>query len=122
MLHHLTVGHLDPAAVERRQRVPTKALEMDIVRRLLDEIGEKDAEGNPTLGGCKVEFGNGYVSCPWLGGGTNRAAEEFALRMQKETGCLIADVNGYRVIQPEQLAGLNGQLSGTQPARGVKAM
>jgi pimeloyl-ACP methyl ester carboxylesterase len=54
MLHRLTIGHLDPAAAERRQTVPTKALEMDVVHRLLGEVGEKDAEGNVTLGGCKV--------------------------------------------------------------------
>ena len=63
------------------------------------------------------EFGNGYVSCLWLGGGTNRVAEEFALRMRSETGCPIADVNGYRVIEPGELAGLNGQVSGEQSAR-----
>jgi hypothetical protein len=120
MLHRLTIGHLDPAAVERRQRVATKALEMDVVHRLLEEIGEKDAEGRPTLGGCPVEFGNGYVSCLWLGGGTNRVVEEFALRLQKETDCLIADVNGYRVIEPRELAGLNGPVSGATAARGVK--
>jgi hypothetical protein len=109
MVHRLTVGHLDPAAVERRQMVPTKALEMNVVHRLLAELGEKDAEGNVTLGGCKVEFHNAAVSCLWLGGGTNRSAEEFALRMQRETGCLIADVGSYRVIDPGELAGLNGQ-------------
>ena len=59
MLHRLTVGHLDPAAVERRQRVPIRALEMDAVRRLLDELGERDAEGNVTLGGCRVALRNG---------------------------------------------------------------
>src|SRR5438445_11716388 len=100
MLHRLTVGHLDPAAVGRRQMVPTKALEMDVVHRLLAALGEKDPEGHVTLGGCKVEFHNAAVSCLWLGGGTNRFAEEFALRMQRETGCLIADVGGYRVIEP----------------------
>jgi hypothetical protein len=105
MLHRLTIGQLDPAAVERRQRVPTKALEMEVVHRLLDELGERDADGHPTLGGCRVELGNGYVSCLWKGGRTNRAAEEFALRMQQETGCLIADVGGYRVITPGELTG-----------------
>ena len=108
-LHRLTIGHLDPAAVERRQTVPTKALEMDVVRRLLAELGEKDAEGNVMLGGCKVKFHNAAVSCLWLGGRPNRVAEEFALRMQRETGCVIADVGGYRVIEPGELAGLNGQ-------------
>jgi len=110
MLHRLTIGHLDPAAVERRQTVPRKGLEMDVVHRLLAELGQKDAEGNITLGGCKVEFHNAAVSCLWKGGHTNRVAEEFALRMQRETGCVIADVGGYRVIEPGELAGLNGQV------------
>jgi hypothetical protein len=101
MLHRLTVGHLDPAAVERRQTVPTKALDMDVVHRLLAELGEKDGDGKITLGGCKVEFKNAAATCFWKGGRTTHIAEEFALRMQKETGCLIADIGGYRVIQPE---------------------
>jgi hypothetical protein len=113
MLHRLTIGHLDPSAVARRQRVPTKALEMDVVHRLLGELGETDAEGNATLGGCAVEFGSGYVSCLWKSGRTNRAAEEFALRMQQETGCLIADVGGYRIITAGELEGWNGHASRT---------
>ena len=108
MLHSLTIGHLDPAAVQRRQTLPTKALEMEVVHRILAELGEKDAEGNVTLGGCKVRFENSAVSCLWKSVGTNRVAEEFALRMQKETGCLIADVGGYRVVDPAELLGLNG--------------
>jgi hypothetical protein len=109
MLHRLTIGHLDPAAVKRRQTVPTKALEMDVVHRLLAELGEKDAQGHATLGGCKVEFENATVSCLWKRGRTNRVVEEFALQMQKETGCVIADVGGYRVIDAGELAGLNGR-------------
>lgn len=68
MLHRLTVGHLDPAAVERRQTVPTKALEMNVVHRLLAELGENDPQGNMTLGGCKVEFQNATVSFLWKSG------------------------------------------------------
>jgi len=113
MLHRLTIGHLDPAAVERRQTVPTKALEMDVVHRLLAELGEKDAKGHVTLGGCKVEFENAAVSCLWKGGRTNRVVEEFALRMQKETGCVIADVGGYRVIDPGELGFRGHPVPGT---------
>jgi hypothetical protein len=119
MLHRLTIGHLDPAAVERRQSVATKALEMDVVHRLLDELGGRDADGNATLGGCKVEIGNGYVSCLWKSGRTNRAVEEFALRMQQETGCMIADLGGYRVITPGELAGLNGRVTEAPAAHGT---
>ena len=107
MLHRLTIGHLDPAVAERRQTVPTRALEMDVVHRLLGELGEKDAEGNVTLGGCKVKFHNAAVSCLWLGGRPNRVAEEFALRMRKETGCLLADVDCGRIIEPKELVGLS---------------
>jgi hypothetical protein len=116
MLHRLTIGHLDPDAVQRRQTVPTKALEMDVVHRLLDELGEKDAEGHVTLGGCKVRFHNAAVSCLWMGGKTNDVAEEFALRMNRETGCLLADVDCGRVVDPGKLAGLNGHGADVTPA------
>jgi hypothetical protein len=106
MLHRLTIGHLDPAAAERRQTVPTRALEMDLVHLLLADLGEKDAEGNETLGGCKVKFHNTAVSCLWLGGPPNRVVEEFPLRMHQETGCLLADVDCGRIIELEELVGL----------------
>ena len=72
-----------------------------------------------TLGGCKVELGNGYVTCLWKGGRTNRELEEFALRMQQETGCVIADVGGYRVIPSGELAGLNGRVNEAPAAHGT---
>jgi hypothetical protein len=109
MLHRLTVGHLDPAAADRRQAVPTRALEMDVVHRLLAELGEKDQDGFVTLGGCKVKFDEAAVSCLWKGGTTNRVVEEFALRMYSETGCLLADVDCGRIFEPEELVGLSGQ-------------
>jgi hypothetical protein len=34
--------------------------------------------------------------------------EEFALRMNRETGCLLADVDCGRVVDPGRIAGLNG--------------
>jgi hypothetical protein len=80
-----------------------------VVDRLLQELGGTDAEGHPTLGGARVRFENGCVVVPWLGGWTNRTSEEFALRMQRETGCLIADVGHCCVIEPDQLQGLTRQ-------------
>ena len=49
---------------------------MDVAHRLLAELGEKDTDGNITLGGCKVEIQNGSVACLWKSGRTNRVAEE----------------------------------------------
>jgi hypothetical protein len=108
-VHRLTMGHLDGPAAESGHTVTLKALEMDVVHRLLAELGQKDAEGHVMLGGCTVGFGNGSVSCLWKDGpATNRVVEEFALRLRKETECDLADMDGYRIIQPDELVGSNG--------------
>jgi hypothetical protein len=117
MIHDLTIGHLDPAGIRERRRTVIKPLERDVVDRLLKELGGTDPEGHPTLGGARVRFEDGYLVVPWLGGSTNRFSEEFALRMRRETGCLIADLGHRCVIGPEQLQGLNGA---TVDARGAK--
>jgi hypothetical protein len=70
-----------------------KPLDMQIVRRLLDEFGEIDAIGRPTLGGWKVRFEDGCVILPWKGSATNRVAEEFAIKLQQETGCALQIAN-----------------------------
>jgi hypothetical protein len=118
MIHDLTIGHLDPAGVPERRRTVLKPLELAIVARLLKELGETDSEGNPTLDGAGVQFEDGYVVVPWLGGRTNRKSEEFALRMGRETGCLIADVGHRRIVEPEQLPGLAGSVADARGARG----
>jgi hypothetical protein len=116
MIHDLTIGHLDPAGIPERRRTVLKPLEMDVFNRLLKELGGTDAEGNPTLGGARVRLEDGYVVLPWLGGWTNWISEEFALRTQQETGCLIANLGHRCVIGPEQLQGLDGA---TAEARGA---
>ena len=37
----------------------------------------------------------------------NLVAEEFALRLEQETGCVLADVNCCRILEPGELQGLN---------------
>jgi hypothetical protein len=100
MIHDLTAGHMDATGAVLRP------LDMRIVNRLLNELGRTDDEGTPTLDGWKVRVENGCVILPWKGGRTNRVAEEFAVRLQKETGCQISDREHGRVIEPEQLVGL----------------
>jgi hypothetical protein len=113
MIHILTMGHLDPAAVGRRQAIVLRPLEMGIVNRLLEELGGRDEQVRPTLDDVPVEIKDGMVSCRWLiGGYCNGVAEEFALRLQKETGCVLADREHSRVIEPDQLQGLTLAPSG----------
>ena len=116
MIHDLTIGHFDPSGISERRRTVLKPLEMDVVNRLLDELGGTDAEGHPTLGGGRVRFEDGYLVVPWLGGWANRVAEEFAIRMQRETGCLIADLGHRCIIEPKELQGLNGATVGAHEA------
>ncbi len=117
MIHDLTIGHLDPDGVLQRRRTVLKPLEMDVVDRLLKELGGTDSDGHPTLGGARVRVEDGYVVVPWLGGWTNRASEEFALRLQRDTGCLIADLGHRCVIGAEHLRGLAGAIVEAPAAR-----
>jgi hypothetical protein len=119
MLHNLTIGHLDPAAIVCERRIAVlRALEMDTVHRLLEELVGIDKDGSPTLERGKVEFRDGYLVCPWrIGGWHNRTAEEFALRLQQATGCVLADREHSRIIEPEKLQGLNGAAVEAQGGR-----
>jgi hypothetical protein len=107
MIHRLTLGHLDPDAITREGRaVVLKPLDMELVRRLLSELGESDRDGRWTLDGDDVTVHDGYVIVPWQGGWRNRIAEEFALRLEDQTGCVIADREHGRLVEPSQLEGL----------------
>ena len=112
MLHNLTIGHMDTTLVAERGSRVLKPLDDRIVARHLAALGERN-EGDRRLGDGKVEFRNGCVIVPWLGGRPNRVAEEFALRMIRDTGCQMIDREHGRVIDPGQLAGLTG--SGHRP-------
>jgi len=105
MLHNLTIGHLDTARVAERGSRVLKPLDDRIVGRHLEALGSREG-GRWMLGGGKVEFRNGCVIVPWLGVSANRIAEEFALRMHRETGCQIIDREHGRVVEPGQLEGL----------------
>jgi len=119
MLHNLTIGHLDPAAIVSERRIAVlHPLEIDIVHRLLKELGGIDKDGVPTLERGKVELCDGYLVCPWrIGGWHNRTAEEFALRLEQETGCLLADREHSRIVEPDLLQGLNGAAVAGQGAQ-----
>jgi hypothetical protein len=120
MLHNLTIGHLDPVAIVSERRVVVlHPLEMNGVRRLLNELGGSDEEGVPTLERGKVDLRDGYLVCPGrIGGWHNRTAEEFALRLQRETGCILADREHSRLIEPGELQGLKTAQVTTEGADG----
>ena len=104
MLHNLTVGHLDTTLVAERGSRVLKPLEDGTVQRHLNALAVR-RDGDWILGGGKVEFRNGCVIVPWLSVGTNFVAEEFALRMVRDTGCQLIDLEHGRVIDPTMLRG-----------------
>jgi hypothetical protein len=115
MIHRLTIGHLDPDAVAQRRVVVTRPLDMGFVTQLLREFGEPDEAGRPTISGRPVEIHDGYLVCPWLMPSPIPGVAEFALKLQEQTGCLMADVNRCTVVDRELL------LSQSYPKRGQGA-
>jgi hypothetical protein len=103
MIHRLTIGHLDPAAVQERRVVVTRPLDMQVVTRLLREYGEPDPAGRPKVSGRPVESHDGYLVCPWLMPSPIPGVAEFALKLQEQTGCLLADVNRGTIVDRELL-------------------
>ncbi len=112
MLHKLTIGHLDPDAVRERRVVVTRPLDMGVVNQLLREFGETDEAGRPTIDGRPVEIRDGYLVCPWLMPNPVPGVAEFALKLQEQTGCLLAEVGSAVVVDREIL------LSQSYPKRG----
>jgi hypothetical protein len=114
MNHNLTIGHMDTKLVAERGSKVLRALDARIVERHLNALGSRE-EGRWTLGGGKVEFRDECVVVAWwVGADRNRAAEEFALRVQRDTGCQLIDREHGRVIEAGQLLGLkdNAALAG----------
>lgn len=108
MIHNLTIGHLDIPAIDERRAVVLKPLSELAVSRHLRALGRREG-GNWTLDGMPVELMDGYVVCRWcVGSRRNLLAEEFALRLHRETGCEIADREHYRMVVPTDLQGLSG--------------
>ncbi len=106
MIHNLTLGHLDIRAIDERRAIPLKPLDPTVVSRHLNALGRKEGE-RWTLGGMPVEQRDGYLVCRWMvGPRRNLLAEEFALRLSRETGCEIADREHYRILSPADLQGL----------------
>ena len=94
MIHDLTIGHLDPAAIRDREAVVLKPLDPATVARVLASF--------PCL---KVEERDGYVVAPWHGREDGERGQAFAARLQAETGCLVADRRNGRIVELGQMAG-----------------
>ncbi len=94
MIHDLTIGHLDRAAIPERRAVATRPLDSATVACVLG--------GFP---GLKVEERDGYVVAPWHGREDAERGEAFAVRLQAETGCLVADRRNGRIVELGRVAG-----------------
>jgi hypothetical protein len=88
MIHDLTIGHLDLAALGERRAVALKPLDVAAVARVL--------AGFP---GLKIEAKDGYLVAPWHGREDGERGEAFAALMQAETGCLVADRRNGRIVE-----------------------
>src|SRR5271166_6273731 len=104
MIHKLTMGHFDIQALKDSKLVVLRPLDMNVVSRLLQEVGQVSEDGRPSLGGHAVEFKDGYLVCPWLMAQRVHATEEFARRLQQETGCELYDVSRRQIVSVREMA------------------
>ena len=104
MIHKLTLGHFDVEALKNGRLAVLRPLDRSVVTRLLQEVGQVDESGHATLGGHAVEFKEGYLVCPWLMAQRVGAAEEFARRLRRETGCVMYDTGRREIVRLEQMA------------------
>jgi hypothetical protein len=88
MIHDLTIGHLDPAAIRDRRAVAVRPLDEATVARILTEFP-----------GLRIERRAGYLIAPWHGREDAELGEAFAARLQAETGCLVADRRNGRIVE-----------------------
>jgi hypothetical protein len=105
MIHKLAMGHFDVDALKIRKFVVGRPLDMNVVKRLLQEVGEVAEDGRASLGGHPIEIKDGYIICPWLMAQRVAETEEFARRIQQETGCLLYDTGRREVVTLEEMAG-----------------
>src|SRR5713226_5028380 len=103
MIHKLTIGHFNVEALKNGRVVVLRPIDMSVVIRLLQEVGQGSEQGRATLGGHPVEVKDGYIVCPWLMAQRVAATEEFARRLQEQTGCVMYDAGRREVVTLEQM-------------------
>jgi hypothetical protein len=105
MIHKLAMGHFDVEALRNGKLVALRPLQMSVVTRLLHEIGYVANDGRALLGGHVVEIKDGYIICPWLMAQRVLATEEFARRLQQETGGVLYDAGRRQIVPLQEMAG-----------------
>jgi hypothetical protein len=105
MLHFLTAGYFDEAAVEQVQLQVLRPLDPQVLDRLLNQFRDRDTAAL-TFEGKPVTLKNGCVRVPWYSPGLNVTSLKFLLALHAETGCVMADLEHGRMQTPAYLATL----------------
>jgi hypothetical protein len=120
MNHPLFVGYFDPTVRSSNPKV-TASIDLDRVEAILIKhcdrgpdkapvAAAEDVEITPTckwLGRINKEdvlFMNGYLICPWLGCGINKASVAFIEELYSSLGVQILEPGDGAFYSPEQLA------------------
>jgi hypothetical protein len=87
MIHDLTIGHLDPAAIRDRQAIAVKPLDSTVVARS-GRLPRPQGRGAGRL-----------PRRPLARPGGRRKGEAFATRLHAETDCLVPDRRNGRIAE-----------------------
>jgi hypothetical protein len=98
MLHVLSMGHFDHAALDSGLIEVIKPLDFTLTYSLLGQLGKLSKSGAYTLGGFPVHVREGYIECVWLAARPVPEAITFGQRLHEETGCDVLDLKGGKVL------------------------
>ena len=95
LFHYLHIGHFDEQALRQHQLVIQRPLDMELAGKIFHELGGTNTEdGRAFLGDEEIytEPGNACLVCQIPR--RYSKAVEFIYRLAKQTGCVVATVEG----------------------------
>ncbi len=99
MIRYGLLGFVDYDAVKQHSIVLRKPIDMAAVHRLVQEMGETSPNGDISVDGLPFICHEGYLTFP--APVMHRRAVDFIVRLARETGCEIADIELGFVSDPD---------------------
>lgn len=116
MIRYELLGFVDHDAVKRHNILLRQPIDMAVVSRLVEEMGETSPNGDISVDGHPFICHEGYLTFP--SPVVRRKAVDFIVRLAEETGCDIADIELGFVSTPDDFrthCDLMSQLSAPSP-------
>ena len=98
--HKFIVVYLDEKAIENRQILIKKPINIAQAAEMLLLLGEQISDNEYEVDGDIVRLKNGYLICPIYNPRYNKARHDFVKEFAIEQNCLVADIEHAHIIEP----------------------